>query len=434
MLDVATVSIVGLAMVFFSIGMAHVFYSSKRRGWKIVLCWLLFLVASVALGEILRPVLGNRSGQFSGFLAIGAYAYLFAVPVRERLFTYFFIDTSMYLTVLLARYTVLLLGGFFPGLNAQAAFVILYFALTTAYVFAFFRWLRVPIHRRLEQFGAQLGSLTGFACIGYVVMLLLFDVWETRDSVTFAGYLPMLLYVALLFCGYYLSFFSMAAVRDSMESKNRVAELTGIIRQSEQYYTALTGHIQEVRRIQHDTRHHLRVLGAYLQDQEYDRMREYISSMAEVLPHSKGEVFCANYTANILIEYYGDKAGEADIRFHCDTQIPGDIPVDPAHLSMILGNALQNALEACRRMLPDRAQYISLFSRMVGENLTLEVRNSYDGVVVERDGVLLTRKPESGHGLGLSSIDNVARQYHGYSATERSEGEFILRVVLALSR
>ena len=432
MLGAAASSVVGLAMLCFSIGMAHIFYRSRRRRWQTVLAWALCAGVCIVLGDALRPVLGNCSGQFTGFLAVFVYLYLFDVPVKQRFFTYFFVDTAMYLTALLARYTVLLVHGLWPGFHPRVAFVVLYFLLTGTVVFLFFKYLRAPIVERLAQFGAHLGVLTAFACIGYVTLLLLFDAWQIRDSLPPGEYVVMLLYVALLGCGYFLSFSTMAAVRERALAQAAVRELSAQARQAEQYYAALAGHLQDVRRMQHDSRHHLRVLSSYAGAGEYGRLKEYLSELIEQSPDTGKLVYCANHTANVLLGYYAEQARGAGISFRCDAQIPAEASCTPVDLCVVLGNALQNALDACARQGQEENRYLTVLARVVGSNLTLEIKNSYDGVVVEREGTLRSRKEGAGHGLGLESIRRVAERYHGYYRASRTPEEFTLRVVLPL--
>lgn len=434
MLGIAAATVVGLAMICFSISMAHIFYRSRRKRWQTILAWALATLVMVVLGELLRPIMGNCSGQFTGFLAVFVYLYLFDVPVKQRFFTYFMVDTCMYLTALVARYTAVLLYGFCPVFNPRITFVILYFLLTGALVSLFFKCLRTPIVERLAQFGDHLGTLTAFACIGYVVLLLLFDAWQIMDRMPPGKYLVMLLYTAVLGCGYYLSFVTMAAVRDNALAQAQVEELTAQARQAEQYYVTLAGHIQEVRRMQHDSRHHLRVLSGYARDGAYDRLEDYLSTLIEQSPGMGDCFYCANYTANILLGFYAEQARSDGIDFQCDAQIPADLGVTPVDVCAVLGNALQNAMDACALQGPGERQYLSVLARMVGQNLTLEIKNSYDGVAVERDGRLITRKDGRGHGLGLESIRRVAELYHGYCSVSRTEREFTLRVVLTLGQ
>ena len=59
-------------------------------------------------------------------------------------------------------------------------------------------------------------------------------------------------------------------------------------RQLEQYYAFLAGHIDEVRRMQHDILHHLRVMSGYAQAGDYDRLKEYLDALVEQMPDMDG--------------------------------------------------------------------------------------------------------------------------------------------------
>lgn len=203
-------------------------------------------------------------------------------------------------------------------------------------------------------------------------------------------------------------------------------------RQLEQYYAALAGHIEEVRRMQHDILHHLRVMSGYAQAGDYDRLKEYLNSLVEQMPDLNGLYYCGDHAANILLRYYGEQARDAGIRFDCDAQIPADLPCAPMDLCTVLGNALQNALEACERHGAGLRRYISLLARLVGHNLIVEIRNSYDGRLNTEGDRLVTLKGEPGHGLGLDSIRHVAKRYHGYCSVSHTGDEFMVKVVLAL--
>lgn len=429
MLGVAAASIVGLATICFSIGMAHIFYRSKRKRWQTVLAWGLCTLVIVVLGELLRPAVGNRSGQFSGFLAVFVYLCLFDVPVKQRLFTYFFVDTSMYATAVLARYTVLLVHGFFPGFDPKAPFVVLYFVLTAACVFVFFRFLRDPMVTRLAQFGAHMGSLTAFACVGYVLLLVLFDAWAIRQSVPPMEWLALVLYMGLLGCGYYLSFFTMTAVRDAAVAQAQVRELTAQVRQSERYYATLTGHIQDIRRMQHDSRHHLRVLDGYAREGAYAQLRAYLATLIQQVPDTGAGLLRQPHRQHPAGLLQGTGQGRRD-------PVPVRRP-DPGGTGLLPGGPVRRAGQRPAKRpgrLPAAGPVIGAVYLPAGPDggeqpdpgTEEQLRRPGGG---GEDG-LLSRKEEPGHGLGLGSIRRVAEQYHGYCSVTRTAEEFVLRVVL----
>lgn len=197
-------------------------------------------------------------------------------------------------------------------------------------------------------------------------------------------------------------------------------------------YTALIDRLQEVRRIQHDMRHHLRVLDGYAQNGEYDKLKEYLSALLEQMPPKSCDVYCMNYTANILIGYYAQEAKKEDITFHCDVQIPRNSSCSPQHLSILLGNSLENALEACRRQNEDEERRISLFARVIDSNLVLVVENTYDGIVCKKDGVICSRKEDEGHGLGMDSMENTVDLYGGYFGIVQKDELFLVKIVIPI--
>lgn len=432
-MQVITAVVVGFAMVCFSIGMAHVLCRCGRRRWLAAVIWIVCALAVMAVGILFRLKTGRFPGHFTCFLVVFTYLFLFDVPLWQRIFTCFFVHTAMYLTVALSSYTVMVIHMFFQGFNPYTVFMPCYFFLMAVCAALFLRYLRAPMAERLTQFGAYLRPLTLFAGMGYLLMVRMFGAWRMGKAAGPGEFLNLMLYACLLACGYYLAFFTMTAVKETALTQARVQELTAQVRQSEQYYLTLADHIQDVRRMQHDSRHHLRVLNGYVQDGAYGRLKEYLSELTEQAPDTGRLFYCTNYTANILLVFYTDQAKSADIEFGCDAQIPAGLPCTPMDICTILGNALQNATEACSHQAPGEKRYISLLARVVGENLTLEIKNSYDGVVEEQDGRFLSRKEEPGHGLGLVSIRHVAEKYRGYCMVRWTEREFTLSIVLPLN-
>ena len=84
-------------------------------------------------------------------------------------------------------------------------------------------------------------------------------------------------------------------------------------RQLEQYYAFLAGHIDEVRRMQHDILHHLRVMSGYAQAGDYDRLKEYLDALVEQMPDMDGVYYCGGpcgqYSFKIL-RGTGQKRGD----------------------------------------------------------------------------------------------------------------------------
>ena len=112
--------------------------------------------------------------------------------------------------------------------------------------------------------------------------------------------------------------------------------------------------------------------------------------------------------------------------FEADTAIPESIPVDPMDLCSLLGNVLDNALEAAAR-LPADQRHISLSARVEKGLFAVKVSNTY--LFLERgiDGRLSTlKKNRKNHGYGLVSEEEIVERYGGRLEYEAKEKKFVL--------
>ena len=109
--------------------------------------------------------------------------------------------------------------------------------------------------------------------------------------------------------------------------------------------------------------------------------------------------------------------------------LPECLPVDEINLCLVLSNLLENALEASLRTAPARRR-IELTAYLHGNSLALiQVENTYDGVIREKDGVFQSSK-RKGDGVGLQSVRHIAEKSGGVSTVTYQDGVFRARVML----
>ena len=109
--------------------------------------------------------------------------------------------------------------------------------------------------------------------------------------------------------------------------------------------------------------------------------------------------------------------------------LPECLPVDEIDLCLVLSNLLENALEASLHTAPARRR-IELTAYLHGNSLALiQVENTYDGVIREKDGVFLSSK-RKGDGVGLQSVRHIAEKSGGVSTVTYQDGLFCAKVML----
>ena len=102
----------------------------------------------------------------------------------------------------------------------------------------------------------------------------------------------------------------------------------------------------------------------------------------------------------------------------------------PLDITAIVGNALDNAIEAAERlpMQAHRDVKLTVFSQE--HFVLLRIENSFDGTLRREGGSIVSRKSERGHGYGLRNIEAAAEHYGGSMTVTTADGWFTLSVLL----
>ncbi|MEG2344921.1 MAG: ATP-binding protein, partial [Anaerovoracaceae bacterium] len=171
----------------------------------------------------------------------------------------------------------------------------------------------------------------------------------------------------------------------------------------------------ENRRLTHDFRHHLHTIeGIATQFGENNEVLRYLSeneTIAASLAYNR--IFCSNVAINALLQYYSAVTAEHQIKIDFQPIIPEELEISDVALCTVLGNLLENAVEACQRQADDK-RYIKISANLVEKTLFLVVENSSDGNYRLVGGRFLSWKPgELRFGTGLESVQHTVEQNGG---------------------
>ena len=187
---------------------------------------------------------------------------------------------------------------------------------------------------------------------------------------------------------------------------------------------------KRIRGIYHDMKNHILVLRSYAEQQKYAELDEYLARIQEETQAAVPQVYTGQPAVDSMLHY---KIGSApDVPMRVEAGIPETLEMDGFDITVILGNLLDNAIEACRR-LEKEERSVLLSIRLAKNQLFIRMENTFDGQLRTRQGRLLTRKEDGGvHGLGLENVRRVADKYHGLLETEAEGRIFRTKVMLYL--
>lgn len=188
----------------------------------------------------------------------------------------------------------------------------------------------------------------------------------------------------------------------------------------------------QLRDVRHNMKNNLVTILAYAENKECDKITDFVNEiMNEGGITLSGIVNSGNIVIDSLIGYWHVRARKSGIDFEVKINIPMIMPFKGADMCLILGNLLENAVEAAQKA--EGKRYIKIHMKYDKNNLLLHIANNYKGNLIKtKDSNLKSTKLDAGnHGVGLPSVYRVAAKYHGTVLIDDSVPErFAVRVVL----
>lgn len=194
------------------------------------------------------------------------------------------------------------------------------------------------------------------------------------------------------------------------------------IREVEEFY-------REIRSLKHDMGNHVMVmqkLSGQEQEQYARSLQEQYTAVAEGMQSG-------NPVTDAILMEWRREAVSKEIAFDCSFHYPADREVDAFDLSIILNNALANAVEAAKGGESAPAGYVRITSALRENVYIIEVENSFDHPIVrnrESDLPVSTKEDKVFHGFGLRNIRQVAQKYHGDMEVQVQGQVFRLSVMM----
>lgn len=189
-------------------------------------------------------------------------------------------------------------------------------------------------------------------------------------------------------------------------SETQIAAQTKLIESSQQRN-------EESAKARHDMHHHLTTLQGFIAHKDYTGLNNYLTDYASAIPAISTQVYCEHIAFNTLLCHYVERAQKEDIQTHLSALIPAHIPFHDMDISIILGNLLENAIEACSRQT-DTRRFLSIkLSMPNASTLVILTENSYEGEIRRCNEHFLSSKEAGRVGMGISSILSVVEKYDG---------------------
>ena len=212
------------------------------------------------------------------------------------------------------------------------------------------------------------------------------------------------------------------------KDKNRTRLLHQQMQNQVAYYRELAERQKISNKTMHDLKNQMFALTEAMKSAP-DRAREIMDQISERIHSASPMAVTGNEAVDALIFTKRQQMEAEHIRFIQSVYV-SRTAFDPLDLCVLLGNLLDNAIEACRKVEEDKRR-IELSMTQQGPCLSISVQNSAAGKVrMEGNTVHTTKEQKELHGFGLNSVREIAEKYSGSCTIQSTEDEFTVYIIL----
>ena len=406
--------------------------------------WRLLFVLSTALSAVAAAgaiylgslygqggstvVLSNRGNLiFSGCLMAGTLTYFlsFRRGVKGQLLLYMLVVQYGLLLYSFNRITVKFWEvSFLPTMHPYSLATLLTYLVTIGVSFPFFYHFLKHGHiqelLRMNRSGLRMITGCSFMILVLMVLSLQMESLLTLEGVSGRGNVYISIWMLCLMAAdvlsYVIYFGCLILEKEKSEMKSQLSSYR-------QQYKWLNERIEKEKKRRHNLRHHLRTMDTLAQNGQVESLQEYIARYLEEVREVELQKLSGNPVVDEVMSYYVVQAREKQIDLTCSMKIRENLALNLADMTVLLGNAMENALYGCETC-EEKARKIRVMIRQFRKNLLIKIENRIPSGEYESLGANVHK------GYGLESIDMIARKYQGSMDAVREEDKFVLRVIL----
>lgn len=188
-----------------------------------------------------------------------------------------------------------------------------------------------------------------------------------------------------------------------------------------------------VKNLRHDIKHHLNGLKLLAANNDMHAIRNYLDDMENYIENPDEIVASGNIEIDSVLNFMLQMAKRELRSVDIKVQLPEAL-VHSFDINIILGNLLENAIEAARQT---EEKYLGVTIMLKKEILRIEIENSFNGsLLFQKDEKYhafsfgTTKENTKKHGMGLNSVRKIVQKYNGIMDVYSKDNRFYIKLML----
>lgn len=168
----------------------------------------------------------------------------------------------------------------------------------------------------------------------------------------------------------------------------------------------------------HNYKNNIITLAQLTEQGKTAEVKEYLKDEIQQLGIKMNYAMTGNKVIDAVLATKKNSAEHKGINFYANGNIPDKCVIDDIDFTNIIGNLLDNAIEAAEKVENGN---VSIVIKPQKKFIIIKVKNSYDGN--KNNELKTTKKDKEYHGIGLKSIKRIVEKYQGEFELEFKEKE-----------
>jgi len=196
-------------------------------------------------------------------------------------------------------------------------------------------------------------------------------------------------------------------------------------------------HCEEVQNVyrtmrgwRHDYHNHIQAMLALTDKPQ--QLRAYLLKLNSDLTTVDTVIKTGNVMVDAILNSKLSLIQSHQINLHAKAVVPSDLKISEIDLCTVIGNLLDNAMEACLKQEQDSERFVRVYIGILKKQLYISVQNSSGQQIKKSGKTYISTKNSESHGFGLKRIDRIVAKYDGYINRQNEEGIFATEVLLPL--
>jgi len=186
---------------------------------------------------------------------------------------------------------------------------------------------------------------------------------------------------------------------------------------------------ENIRILRHDIKNHISVLQILIERNDNKGALEYLHRIFYYIRESDNHIKSGNMMVDSILNYKIDEAQKRGIKVDLELSVPKELNIEPFDLNIVLGNLLDNAIEAVSKL--ERNKIIKVSIKLDRNVLYINILNPFDGeLIYENSNLKTTNQDKENHGFGLKSVKKAISKYNGTITVHHTEYVFYVDVLL----